>query len=180
MKRLKKKIKNKNRPPTTTKHGKLKTDRKSKHEAILVEDLATLENLSESVIVDQLNKRFNLGFIYTYIGDILIALNPFKKLGIYGEDVSCWLIIARPRASYFIILSMQCCIVTSPSQRTLHMSLPLPMQHTTPCCTRSWINVWSFRENRGLERRKARTYFSNIWLGSGRHRINTWRKKYFK
>lgn len=64
----------------------MKTDRKSKHEAILVEDLATLENLSESVIVDQLQKRFNLGFIYTYIGDILIALNPFKNLGIYGED----------------------------------------------------------------------------------------------
>ena len=75
-------------PDPTSKHGKLKTDRKSRHQAMLVEDLATLENLNEGIIVDQLNKRFNLGQIYTYIGDILIAVNPFKSLDLYGEQHS--------------------------------------------------------------------------------------------
>ena len=35
----------------------------------------------------QLFNRFMRGQIYTYIGDILLAVNPFTSLNIYSEDV---------------------------------------------------------------------------------------------
>ncbi|XP_028966557.1 myosin-IIIb [Galendromus occidentalis] len=77
------------RPPEiTTKHGQLKTDRKSKPEPILVDDLALMEVLSEDTILEQLSRRYKQGQIYTYIGDILLALNPFQHLSIYSADVS--------------------------------------------------------------------------------------------
>lgn len=35
----------------------------------------------------QLFNRFMQGQIYTYIGDILLAVNPFTQLGIYNDEV---------------------------------------------------------------------------------------------
>ena len=50
-------------------------------------DLATLANLTEEAIVVELGKRYQQNIIYTNVGDILIALNPFKELdGLYGYD----------------------------------------------------------------------------------------------
>jgi myosin III len=69
----------------TTKYGKLKTDRKSKPEKMYIDDLAALEFLSEDLIVEQLQRRYEVAQIYTYIGDILIACNPFEKLGLYTQ-----------------------------------------------------------------------------------------------
>ena len=43
----------------------------------------------QSTIVDHLGSRYEKDIIYTYIGDILLAVNPFKKLPIYTEEV-CW------------------------------------------------------------------------------------------
>ena len=54
---------------------------------MLVDDLAALERLTEEVIVTQLQRRYRAGQIYTHIGDILIAVNPFSHLSIYGEKV---------------------------------------------------------------------------------------------
>lgn len=45
-----------------------------------------MERLSEDIIVEQLQKRFESGQIYTYIGDILLAVNPFDSLGIYSSQ----------------------------------------------------------------------------------------------
>ena len=39
-------------------------------------------------IVTQLFNRFMQGQIYTYIGDILLAVNPFTNLGIYNDEVN--------------------------------------------------------------------------------------------
>lgn len=75
-------------PEVTTKHGQLKTDRKSRPQPILVDDLSALETLTEDVIVDQLYQRYIRSQIYTYIGDILLAMNPFEKLPIYTEVIS--------------------------------------------------------------------------------------------
>lgn len=48
-------------------------------------DLATLANLTEETIVRELGRRYQQNIIYTNVGDILIALNPFKELdGLYG------------------------------------------------------------------------------------------------
>lgn len=38
--------------------------------------------------MEHLKRRYESDTIYTYIGDILIAVNPFKELGIYEENVS--------------------------------------------------------------------------------------------
>ncbi|XP_019889251.2 myosin-IIIb isoform X2 [Ooceraea biroi] len=70
-------------PEVTTKHGKLKTDRKTRPEKMYMDDLAALDMLSEEAIVDQLQHRYEQTQIYTYIGDILVAVNPFTNLGLY-------------------------------------------------------------------------------------------------
>lgn len=38
--------------------------------------------------MDQLYQRYMRGQIYTYIGDILLAMNPFQRLPIYSEEAS--------------------------------------------------------------------------------------------
>ncbi|NXR94295.1 MYO15 protein, partial [Hypocryptadius cinnamomeus] len=42
----------------------------------------------ESSVLLCLKKRFHHNLIYTYIGQILISVNPFKDLSIYSEDVA--------------------------------------------------------------------------------------------
>ncbi|NXR78808.1 MYO15 protein, partial [Pycnonotus jocosus] len=42
----------------------------------------------ESSVLLCLKKRFHRNLIYTYIGQILISVNPFKDLRIYSEDVA--------------------------------------------------------------------------------------------
>ncbi|XP_010765919.1 myosin-IIIa [Notothenia coriiceps] len=48
-----------------------------------VDDLATLEVLDENTVTEQLQSRYVRDQIYTYVGDILIAVNPFHKMEIY-------------------------------------------------------------------------------------------------
>ncbi|XP_064163358.1 myosin-IIIb [Anguilla rostrata] len=54
----------------------------------LKEDLATLSDLDEKSLLESLTGRFKQNHIYTYIGDILVAINPFKYLPIYEKEVS--------------------------------------------------------------------------------------------
>ncbi|KAL5006119.1 hypothetical protein ScPMuIL_017277 [Solemya velum] len=75
-------------PEVTSKRGRLKSKRKSQKAVNTVDDLATLENLDEETIVSQLLSRFKTETIYTYIGDILLAVNPFAPLTIYGNEYS--------------------------------------------------------------------------------------------
>jgi len=44
--------------------------------------------LFQGGIVEQLQCRFQQNQIYTYIGDILLAVNPFIDLGLYTDMVS--------------------------------------------------------------------------------------------
>ncbi|KAG7174088.1 Myosin-IIIa-like [Homarus americanus] len=75
-------------PETTIKGGALKADRKTKRVPLWMDDLACLEKLSEEVIVDHLGRRYETDQIYTYMGDILIAINPFREIGVYGDKES--------------------------------------------------------------------------------------------
>nr|XP_034991520.1 myosin-IIIb [Zootoca vivipara] len=52
------------------------------------DDLVNLEVLDEETIIHQLQKRYADLQIYTYVGDILIALNPFQNLSIYSPQFS--------------------------------------------------------------------------------------------
>ncbi|XP_075979889.1 unconventional myosin-IXa-like isoform X4 [Anticarsia gemmatalis] len=47
-------------------------------------DLCQLPELNEQTLLDNLKSRFAAGYIYTYVGSILIALNPFKFYPIYN------------------------------------------------------------------------------------------------
>ncbi|XP_043474580.1 unconventional myosin-IXa-like isoform X2 [Leptopilina heterotoma] len=47
-------------------------------------DLCQLPDLNEQTLLDNLRARFLAGKIYTYVGSILIALNPFKFYPIYN------------------------------------------------------------------------------------------------
>ncbi|XP_051898397.1 unconventional myosin-IXAa isoform X3 [Pristis pectinata] len=47
-------------------------------------DLCNLPDLNENTLLDNLRNRFKQEKIYTYVGTILIAINPFKFLPIYN------------------------------------------------------------------------------------------------
>ncbi|XP_042297849.1 unconventional myosin-IXb-like [Sceloporus undulatus] len=47
-------------------------------------DLCNLPNLTETILLENLKRRFLKQKIYTYVGSILIAINPFKFLPIYN------------------------------------------------------------------------------------------------
>ena len=47
-------------------------------------DLCNLPDLNETTLLENLKQRFDNGNIYTYVGSILIAVNPFKFYPIYN------------------------------------------------------------------------------------------------
>ncbi|NXT57064.1 MYO9A protein, partial [Pluvianellus socialis] len=50
--------------------------------------LASLPELDEASLLDGLRERFLRQQVYTAVGDILIAMNPFQPLPLYGSEVS--------------------------------------------------------------------------------------------
>ncbi|CAB3378797.1 Hypothetical predicted protein [Cloeon dipterum] len=53
-----------------------------------VHDFVLLENYgSEDAFINNLQKRFNTDIIYTYIGPVLVSVNPYKNIPIYTDDV---------------------------------------------------------------------------------------------
>ncbi|XP_032359244.1 myosin-IIIa isoform X7 [Etheostoma spectabile] len=75
-----------------TRHERIHTKRgghmKTQTDPDEVEDLATLEVLDENTVTEQLQTRYGQDQIYTYVGDILIAVNPFHKMEIYTPQYS--------------------------------------------------------------------------------------------
>eukprot|EP00644_Phytophthora_capsici_P015319 jgi/Phyca11/547267/estExt2_Genewise1Plus.C_PHYCAscaffold_240174 len=49
------------------------------------EDILQMSDLSEQSLLDNLRKRYEHELIYTYVGSILIAINPYKQLDTYSE-----------------------------------------------------------------------------------------------
>ncbi|GAB5573350.1 myosin-IIIa isoform X2 [Prionailurus iriomotensis] len=64
-----------------------------------VDDLATLEVLDENTVSEQLEKCYSRDQIYIYVGDILIALNPFQSLCLYSAEHSKLYIGAKRTAN---------------------------------------------------------------------------------
>ena len=53
-----------------------------------VEDMATLVDLHEGAILYNIMLRYHQNHIYTFIGSILSAVNPYKELGpFYSEEM---------------------------------------------------------------------------------------------
>lgn len=55
---------------------------------MIVEDLAAIDDVTEDKIMLVLQERFNRGLYYTYIGDILVFVNPNTPIPAYGFKVS--------------------------------------------------------------------------------------------
>ncbi|XP_069082199.1 unconventional myosin-Ic isoform X1 [Pleurodeles waltl] len=52
-----------------------------------VQDFVLLENFtSEAAFIENLRKRFKEHLIYTYIGSVLVSVNPYKELEIYSKQ----------------------------------------------------------------------------------------------
>ncbi|XP_029318030.1 unconventional myosin-Ie isoform X2 [Cottoperca gobio] len=50
-----------------------------------VDDMVLLSKINEDAIVDNLKKRYMDDYIFTYIGPVLISVNPFKLMPYFGE-----------------------------------------------------------------------------------------------
>ncbi|XP_054621198.1 myosin-IIIa isoform X2 [Dunckerocampus dactyliophorus] len=63
------------------------------------DDLAALEVLDEDSVTEQLQDRYGRDQIYTYVGDILIAVNPFHQMQIYAPPYSKMYVGAKRTAN---------------------------------------------------------------------------------
>ncbi|XP_074404622.1 myosin-IIIb isoform X4 [Zonotrichia albicollis] len=111
----------------------------------LDDDLVNLEVLNEDTIIHQLQKRYADLQIYTYVGDILIALNPFQNLSIYSPQFSKLYhgvkrssnpphIFASADAAYQSMVTFskdQCIIISGESGAGKTESAHLIVQHLT-------------------------------------------------
>nr|XP_057917310.1 unconventional myosin-XV [Doryrhamphus excisus] len=52
-----------------------------------VEDLSQLQEVCDSSVLLNLKKRFDRDCVYTYIGNMLLSINPYKPLNIYSEEL---------------------------------------------------------------------------------------------
>lgn len=69
------------------KNGFLKTGLSPKMELMHQEDLAAMEKLNEETIIQELQQRLKQGHFYTFVGDVLLALNPNEDIPIFGKEM---------------------------------------------------------------------------------------------
>lgn len=70
------------------KNGLLTTDGVFEAETMQVEDLAALEELTEDKILTELQTKLAKGSFTSFVGDVLLILNPNTDDEIYNESVS--------------------------------------------------------------------------------------------
>ncbi|KAK7939555.1 hypothetical protein WMY93_002881 [Mugilogobius chulae] len=130
---------------TRTKHERISTRKTIVIESCPDDDLVNLEFLDEETIIDHLRKRYEELQVYTYVGDILIALNPFQNLSIYSPRFSKLYhgvkraenpphIFATADAAYQGMVSFckdQCIIISGESGAGKTESAHLIVQHLT-------------------------------------------------
>ncbi|KAG7201550.1 hypothetical protein KM043_004299 [Ampulex compressa] len=66
--------------------GFLKTHQVDPPEPMFTEDLAALELLTEDAILDELHERLRQGYYHTFIGDVLLIMNPNEQQDNYGNE----------------------------------------------------------------------------------------------
>lgn len=74
-------------PPKTGTGLTIRRNR-SGQETANTDDLAELEVLTDDILCECLMERYQHDKIYTYVGNILIAVNPFQWLGLYTDEMS--------------------------------------------------------------------------------------------
>ncbi|KAL1268358.1 hypothetical protein QQF64_033721, partial [Cirrhinus molitorella] len=130
---------------TKTRHERINTRKTLIIESCPDDDLVNLEVLDEETIITHLQKRYQELQIYTYVGDILIALNPFQNLNIYSPQFSKLYhgmkrstnpphIFATADAAYQSMVTLskdQCIIISGESGAGKTESAHLIVQHLT-------------------------------------------------
>uniref|UniRef100_A0A671TUP7 Myosin XVA n=1 Tax=Sparus aurata TaxID=8175 RepID=A0A671TUP7_SPAAU len=53
----------------------------------LISSVFNFSELNETTVLMNLKKRYDQELVYTYIGSILVSVNPYKLLNIYGTDM---------------------------------------------------------------------------------------------
>ncbi|XP_017275826.1 unconventional myosin-VIIa [Kryptolebias marmoratus] len=108
-----------------------------------VDDMIKLGDMTEAGLLRNLMLRHKQGLIYTYIGSVLVAVNPYKEFPIYSES-QVWLyrgrklgelpphIYAIAESCYFNMtrhLRNQCCIISGESGAGKTESTKLILQY---------------------------------------------------
>ncbi|XP_043288364.1 neither inactivation nor afterpotential protein C isoform X2 [Venturia canescens] len=75
------------KPDVIVRKGFLKTHQTDAPEQMLTEDLAALEILTEDAVLDELHARLRRGYFHTFIGDVLLIINPNEIQDIYGPHM---------------------------------------------------------------------------------------------
>ncbi|XP_041923763.1 LOW QUALITY PROTEIN: myosin-IIIb [Alosa sapidissima] len=128
-----------------TRHERINTRKTLIIESSPDDDLVNLEVLDEETIISHLQRRYGELQIYTYVGDILIALNPFQSLSIYSPQFSKLYhgvkrsenpphIFATADAAYQSMVTFskdQCIIISGESGAGKTESAHLIVQHLT-------------------------------------------------
>ncbi|XP_031437955.2 myosin-IIIb [Clupea harengus] len=128
-----------------TRHERINTRKTLIIESSPDDDLVNLEALDEETIISHLQRRYGDLQIYTYVGDILIALNPFQSLSIYTQQFSKLYhgvkrsenpphIFATADAAYQSMVTFskdQCIIISGESGAGKTESAHLIVQHLT-------------------------------------------------
>ena len=60
--------------------------KKAKQKQAGIDDMVLLSKLSENEVMENLKKRHGSDVIYTYIGNVLISVNPFKQIPIFDQN----------------------------------------------------------------------------------------------
>ena len=55
------------------------------HKRAGVDDMTLLSKIDDSAIVENLKKRFDTDWIFTYIGPVLVSVNPFKQMKYFTQ-----------------------------------------------------------------------------------------------
>lgn len=74
------------KPEVVVRGGCLRAEQGTAPEPMFTEDLAGLDVISEDIILDQLHQRLKRGLCHTFIGDVLLFLNPNEQQNIYGQQ----------------------------------------------------------------------------------------------
>ncbi|EPY72957.1 hypothetical protein CB1_060782013 [Camelus ferus] len=76
-------------PENATVNGPIKPEQIKLMPPAPNDDLATLSELTDGSLLYEIQKRFGNNQIYTFIGDILLLVNPFKEIPMYSTMVTC-------------------------------------------------------------------------------------------
>lgn len=75
-------------PEIIVKNQFVKTNLNSAMEKMRSEDLAALDKIDEETVIKELEERFKCNEFHTFIGDVLLILNPNEKTNIYDQKVT--------------------------------------------------------------------------------------------